>query len=178
MIHPTRRRLVGAFAASALLPASRWASAQSSAPRVLSFDHLHTGEKLRVEYFAGGQYLPDALGEVNQLLRDFRSNEVGTMDPKLLDLLHALALSTGSRKPFQIISGYRSPQTNLLLRERGGGGVAKRSLHMDGKAMDIRLADVPLGTLRQAALGLQAGGVGYYPQDAFVHVDTGRVRQW
>lgn len=172
----SRRRLVAALGAFplALGPLAARAAAES---RVLRFDHLHTGEKLSVEYFAGGAYLPDALGEVNHLLRDFRTGDVGQIDPALLDVLHALTLATGSRRPFQIISGYRSPATNEMLRQRSSG-VAGGSLHMQGQAIDIRLADVKLEALRDAALGLRAGGVGYYPASQFVHVDTGRVRAW
>jgi uncharacterized protein YcbK (DUF882 family) len=147
-------------------------------PRTLDFSHTHTGEALAVEYWARGTYLPDALEAVNRLLRDFRTGDVHPIDPGLLDMLHAVARITGSRKPFQVISGFRSPHTNTLLRERGGGGVAVGSLHMVGKAIDIRVGDVPLVKLRNAALSLKVGGVGYYPGSAFVHVDTGRVRQW
>lgn len=176
----SRRRLLRAFAASAPLAAlPRWAFADRAAePRSLVFSHLHTGERLSVEYWRSGAYLPDALAAVNRLLRDFRSGEVGTIEPRLLDLLFALGSSTGSRRPFEIISGYRSPQTNEALRLRGGGGVAKRSLHMDGCAIDIRLPGVPLSTLRDAALALGRGGVGHYPASNFVHLDTGRVRRW
>lgn len=168
----TRRRFVAALASSPWL-----ASAHASESRVLRFGHLHTGETLEVEYFSAGRYQPDALAAVNHLLRDFRSGEVGTMDPALLDLLHALRVSTGSRQPYEIISGYRSPATNRMLHERSTG-VATRSLHMSGQAIDIRVADVPLSQLRQAALSLQLGGVGFYPGSNFVHVDTGRVRAW
>ncbi|TXC67491.1 DUF882 domain-containing protein [Piscinibacter aquaticus] len=143
----------------------------------MSFSHLHTGERLEVEYFSAGRYLPDALGAVNRLLRDFRTGDVGTMDPALLDLLHALRERAGSCQPYEIISGYRSPATNRMLHERSSG-VATKSLHMSGQAIDIRVADVPLADLRQAALSLQRGGVGFYPGSNFVHVDTGRVRAW
>ena len=99
------------------------------------------------------------------------------MDPRLLDILHHLQQATGGKGPFEIISAFRSPQTNQMLRANGGG-VARRSLHMEGKAMDIRLRGVDTRRLRQAALELQAGGVGYYPSSDFIHVDTGRVRSW
>lgn len=168
----TRRRFVAALAASPVLAQGRGAE-----PRVLRFSHLHTGERLEVEYFSGGRYLSDALTEVNHLLRDFRSGDVGTIDPALLDLLHALRLQTGSERPFEIISGYRSPATNRMLHERSSG-VATKSLHMSGQAIDIRVADLPLASLRNAALSLALGGVGFYPGSNFVHVDTGRVRAW
>jgi uncharacterized protein YcbK (DUF882 family) len=168
----TRRCFVATLAAAPVL-----ARARSTDTRVLSFNHLHTGERLEVEYFSAGTYLPDALGEVNKLLRDFRSGDVGAIDPALLDVLHVLRERTGSRRPFQIISGYRSPATNRMLHERSAG-VATRSLHMQGQAIDVRLADVPLDKLRDAALAAGRGGVGYYPGSDFVHVDTGRVRAW
>lgn len=178
MKHLSRRRFVATLAAAApLVAVPRMALAKAATPRVLNFNHLHTGEKLEVEYFSAGDYLPDALDAVNHLLRDFRSGDVGTMDPALLDLLHGLHRSTGSRRPFQIISGYRSPATNSMLRDRSRG-VAKQSLHMKGQAIDIRLADVPLNHLRDAARAAGRGGVGYYPGSDFVHVDTGRVRHW
>lgn len=165
--------------APAFAAAPAWALRRPNEPRILAFDHLHTGERLReIEYFSGGSYLPDALGEINRVLRDFRTGEVAPIDPQLLDLLHALGGATGSVRPYQIISAYRSPATNAMLRERGGGGVATRSLHMTGQAIDIRVADVPLAQLRAAALSLGLGGVGYYPRSQFVHVDTGRVRSW
>lgn len=167
-----RRRFVTTLAA---LPVA--ARARSEPPRVLAFSHLHTGERLEVEYFAAGSYVPDALGAVNHLLRDFRSGDVGSIDPALLDLLHGLRERTGTQRPFQIISGYRSPATNRMLHERSSG-VATKSLHMSGQAIDIRLADVPLATLRDTALTLGRGGVGFYPGSDFVHVDTGRVRAW
>jgi uncharacterized protein YcbK (DUF882 family) len=154
-----------------------WASAASLAPRALSFSHLHTGERLEVEYFNRGQYLPDALAAVNRVLRDFRTNEIHQIDPTLLDLLHGLSGATGSRRPYEVISGFRSPHTNEMLRTQSTG-VATGSLHMVGKAIDIRVADVPLKALRDAAIGLRRGGVGYYAASNFVHVDTGRVRTW
>lgn len=155
-----------------------WARAAASEPRVLSFNHLHTGERLRnVEYFSSGGYLPDALTEINQLLRDFRTGDVAQMDPALLDVLHGLQQRTGSTQAFQIISAYRSPRTNDMLHQRSKG-VASGSLHLKGQAIDIRLGDVALPQLHQAALSMKAGGVGYYQASNFLHVDTGRVRQW
>jgi uncharacterized protein YcbK (DUF882 family) len=149
-------------------------------PRVsrrLRFDHLHTGEKLDVEYMTAGAYVPGALTSIDALLRDFRTGEQHAIDPGLLDLLHGLADSTGTSRPFEVISGYRSPTTNAQLRERSHG-VASGSLHMQGMAIDIRLGDVPLTQLRDAARALKRGGVGYYRASNFVHVDTGRVRTW
>jgi uncharacterized protein YcbK (DUF882 family) len=170
-----------ALAAPAILVAdSAFASLASSpamASRALSFHHTHTGETLTAEYFSRGSYVPVALTAINHHLRDFRTGEEHLIDPALLDLLHRLTAATETTKPFEVISGYRSPKTNQILREKSAG-VAASSLHMVGKAIDIRLADVPLAALRAAALGLKAGGVGFYPESDFVHVDTGRVRTW
>jgi uncharacterized protein YcbK (DUF882 family) len=153
------------------------AFAQPLAPRVLRFDHLHTGEKLAIEYWKGGAYESEGLGAINRLMRDFRTGDVHPIDPSLLDLLHDLAETTGTRRPFEIISAYRSPATNATLHSHSDG-VASKSLHLKGKAIDVRLADVPLHQLRRAALNSRRGGVGYYPASNFVHVDTGRVRTW
>ena len=151
--------------------------AESLEIRALEFDHLHTGERLSVEYFDRGTYLPDALETVNHFLRDFRTGDVHEIDPRLLDVLHRVTGATGSTRPYQVISGYRSPATNEMLRQRNEG-VAVGSLHMVGQAIDVRLGDVPLPELRNAALTLRLGGVGYYPASDFVHIDTGRVRRW
>lgn len=182
MQHPARRRFLLAGAATlplAGVPSLARATAPAAVPRVLRFSHLHTGEKLSVEYFAGGGYLGDALEAVNRLLRDFRTGDVGAIDQALLDQLHAVRVATGSTAPFQVISGFRSSATNEALRGRSErSGVARRSLHLDGRAIDIRLADVALPRLRDAALALRMGGVGFYPGSGFVHLDTGRVRAW
>ena len=180
-----RRRFLGigaTAAAGAMVPSRvRAAGVTKTAPeRVLSFFNTHTGERLRTAYCCGGVYQPQALSEINHILRDFRANEIKPIDPKLLDLLHELGGTLEVDQPFHIISGYRSPHTNTLLRERGGNttGVASRSLHMDGKAIDIRVPGVQLDRLRGAARSLKLGGVGFYPSSNFVHVDTGRVRYW
>jgi uncharacterized protein YcbK (DUF882 family) len=148
--------------------------------RALSFVHTHTAERMEIAYAVGGQYQAEALAKLNHLLRDFRTGESKPIDPKLFDLLHELTVELGNDTPFHIISGYRSPHTNKMLQARGGAntGVASKSLHMVGKAMDIRVPDVKLKTLREAAADLKRGGVGYYPSSNFVHVDTGRVRYW
>lgn len=177
----SRRRFLGigaAAGAAALLPVR--ALAAEDAVRTLSFFHTHTGERLRAPYSRGGEYDPAALEAVNRILRDFRTDEVKPIDVALLDLLADLGATVGAGEPFHVISGYRSPHTNSMLRTRGGAasGVASGSLHMVGKAIDIRLPGVRLDTLRRAALSLRRGGVGYYPASDFVHVDTGRVRFW
>lgn len=173
MNKPSRRRFVAALGVFPFASMQAWAESA----RTLRFDHLHTGEKLEIEYFAGGSYVAEALVSVNHFLRDFRTGDVGRIDAGLLDVLAGLAAATGSRRPFEVISGYRSVVTNEALRQHSAG-VASGSLHTRGQAIDIRLADVPLGTLRDAARSLRAGGVGFYPTSNFVHVDTGRVRFW
>lgn len=154
------------------------ARAVEGAERVVALDHTHTREQIRQIYAVGDRYLTQGLDVLNHFLRDHYSGEVGQMDPQLFDQLHRVRLLLGARMPYQVISGYRSPRTNEHLRQTRGGGVATRSLHMDGRAIDIRLPGVPLAELRDAALSLQAGGVGYYPGEQFVHLDTGRVRRW
>ncbi len=148
-----------------------------SASRALNFYHTHTGEKLAVSYGCPGCYDPRALLRVNHFLRDFRTDEVHAIDPKLLDILFDVQCTLGHRGTFEVISGYRSPKTNKFLRARSSG-VAKHSLHMAGKAIDIRLTGVPTRKIRQCALSLKRGGVGYYRTSDFVHLDTGRVRHW
>ncbi len=145
--------------------------------RSLSFYHTHTGESLSVTYYRDGGYVPEALERLNRFLRDFRTEEQIEMDPSVFDILHEILEITQSEAPFEVISAYRSPATNEMLRGRSGG-VAKNSQHLRGKAIDVRLADVELEKLRDVALELKLGGVGYYPGSNFVHVDTGRVRRW
>lgn len=145
--------------------------------RVLAFRHLHTGETLRLTYWSNGQYLDESLSEINHLLRDFRTGERYKMDRELMDLLYRLQVSTGNNRAFEIISGYRSPKTNAMLRT-GSSGVAKKSLHMQGQAIDVRLPGTDLKHLHRAALEAKAGGVGLYTGSNFLHLDTGRVRNW
>jgi uncharacterized protein YcbK (DUF882 family) len=129
------------------------------------------------EYWLKGQYLPDAMAEINRVLRDFRTHEVYPIDPKLIDLLNELHRNLGSQEAFHVISGYRSPASNSALQGTSDG-VATKSLHMQGMAIDIRLPDREIADVHRAALALQAGGVGYYPASDFVHVDVGHVRRW
>ncbi len=180
-INIKRRRLlqgialsVPGFMLSAYSPASL---AAFSKQRALSFHHLHTNEKLTVKYFADNRFLPDALGTINQFLRDFRTGDQHPIDSRLLDILYWVQKTTGSNGIYEVISGYRSPETNDFLRNNNKG-VAKRSLHMQGKAIDIRLTDVDTKLLQKAAIKLQAGGVGYYQDSNFVHLDTGQFRTW
>ena len=145
-------------------------------PRSLSFYHTHTGERLTVAYCESGRYVPDALRAIDHLLRDFRSEKTHAIDRRLLDQLFALATCCGGRT-FEVISGYRSPQTNAMLRQTTAG-VAAHSLHLDGRAIDVRLEGFDTAKLHRAALAMARGGVGFYPQSDFVHLDTGRFRTW
>lgn len=175
-----RRRLLGlglAAAATGLAPAASWAAQTPAGDRSLTFYNTHTDEKLSATYFRGNNLDQGALKDINYILRDFRTGDVFHMDLKLLDLLTELHRKTGSKQPFQIISGYRSPKTNQMLSSESSG-VAKHSMHLDGKAIDIRLADVQLKDLRDTAMSMKRGGVGMYVSSNFVHVDTGRVRYW
>ena len=153
------------------------ARAALAGARDLAMAHTHTHEQLDLVYAVHERYLPESLGRLNRFLRDHYSGEVGQMDPQLFDLLHRVRQMLGSTAAFEIISGYRSAQTNAMLRG-ASGGVASRSLHMDGRAVDVRITDLPTPTLRSAAVALRAGGVGYYATSDFVHLDTGRVRTW
>jgi uncharacterized protein YcbK (DUF882 family) len=153
------------------------APAAAIEPRRVVLHNLHTGEALDAVYWDQGRYVPDALVSVNKVLRDYRTNDVHAMDPRLLDLLHEVHGRVGADKPFQVISGYRSPHTNALLHARSGQ-VAAHSLHMDGMAIDVRMEGVALDHLHKAALDLKVGGVGLYPTSDFVHMDIGRVRRW
>jgi uncharacterized protein YcbK (DUF882 family) len=151
--------------------------ASTTTVRSLSFIHTHTGEELTAAYWRAGRYQPDQLSRVNRLLRDFRTDEVHVIDPRLLDLLFDLQFKTGSNRPFQVISGYRSPKTNEMLRH-SSDGVAQHSMHLVGRAIDIRLDGFPTRRLGELARGLGRGGVGFYRASDFVHVDTGRIRFW
>lgn len=155
-----------------------WAAVErKTGERELSFYNLHTGESLKTSYWVDGEYVPESLADINHILRDYRTNDVLPMQLPLLELLYTLNGVLAVPRPFQIISGYRSPRTNAFLAANSGG-VAKHSLHMQGMAVDIHVEGVPLDQLRRAAAGLQVGGVGYYPASGFVHVDIGRVRSW
>ncbi|HSR58575.1 MAG TPA: YcbK family protein [Candidatus Binataceae bacterium] len=166
-------------AASAMVPGAAMAALKviSRKPRALSFYNLHTGESLKTVYYENGKYLPEALAQVNYILRDFRQNEIKPIDPKLLDLLAGIHNRLDIDAPFDVISGYRSPKTNAMLHAHSEG-VAAHSLHIDGKAIDIRVPGRDLSTLHRVAISMFGGGVGYYPRSDFVHVDTGRIRYW
>ena len=180
--HLTRRRVLQWGAAglfSAAIPGRGFAGVRgfSKRERALSFYNTHTGEELEVVYWARGRYLDQALTGIDHILRDHRTGDTKPIDVRLLDLAHALGERLGNQGPFHIISGYRSAKTNALLRA-GSNGVAGKSLHLKGKALDIRMPDTDLPVLHRAAVDLKGGGVGYYPGPDFVHIDVGRVRYW
>lgn len=176
-----RRRILrfgaGLFAAGGLTMLGATPPRAAVGSRNLSFHNLHTGENLNVTYWADGRPIPEALAEVNHILRDFRTNEILPIDLRLLDLLHRVRNALDTTTPFHIISGYRSPATNKKL-SGNGGGVAKRSLHMQGKAIDVHVPGRPLHLVHKAAVAQKSGGVGKYPKSGFVHMDVGRVRYW
>jgi uncharacterized protein YcbK (DUF882 family) len=165
----------GAARSALAAPAVRTRTAANT--RRLFLHNLHTGDTVRTVYWADGQYVDGALDEARHALRDWRNGQQHAMDPRLFDVFHDLSTRLETDRPFQIISGYRSPATNAAMHARSSG-VAEHSLHMQGMATDIRIEGVQLAHLRRAALDLGRGGVGFYPQSNFVHVDTGRVRQW
>lgn len=174
----SRRRFLklGMLAAALPLPAAAGVR-QFEAERQLGFRNLHTEETLDLTYWAEGDFLPESLAEINHILRDHRTNEVAAIDTQLLDLLYRVRAALGTTRPFEIISGYRSPTSNQKLAENTSG-VAKHSLHLEGKAIDVRIPGISLADLRRAGLDLRGGGVGYYPDSNFVHLDVGRVRTW
>jgi len=179
----SRRRILragalvaGASAAGLLMRSTRAGEGRVIVKRV-ALKNLHTPESLDLEFFRGDAYVPDALAAIQVLLRDYRNGEQHAIDPPLLDYLYDVAMRVGVDPVFSVISGYRSPQTNELLRERSSG-VARRSLHLEGRAIDVRLAGVDCADLARSALELGRGGVGYYGKSDFVHLDTGAFRTW
>ena len=176
----SRRGFLGRIATilplALILPWRRTAAPKPES-RSLRFRHAHTDERLTVAYWENGRYVPEALERADRFLRDFRTGDVHEIDPALFDILHDLLGATGSTGVYEVISGYRSPKTNEMLRGQGRA-VAKNSMHMQGRAIDVRLTGVKTSRLRDAALALKRGGVGYYEKSDFVRVDTGRVRRW
>jgi uncharacterized protein YcbK (DUF882 family) len=178
----SRRRFLKGLACGSLLTIGAPKTVQAafsgfSNHKTLSFEHHHTGETLKLTYYEHGRYSYGALDEISYFLRDYHNDAVRSVDPALLDQLYDVKLLLGTNKPFHIVSGYRSPQTNATLR-RHSRGVARQSLHMEGRAVDIRMEGVSARTIRNAALNLQRGGVGFYPNSNFVHLDTGDIRTW
>lgn len=174
-------KYMGCFGIFSFFPKSSLARVINSIydeERLLYFYNIHTGEYLKEVYWFRGNYNEESLKKIFYILRDFRVNEIKPIDVKLLDTIYILRkVLEVENKPINIISGYRSPKTNNLLREKSSG-VAKHSLHLEGRAIDINIEGIPLSTLRDAAKSLKAGGVGYYPSSGFVHIDTGRIRYW
>jgi uncharacterized protein YcbK (DUF882 family) len=157
------------------------AAARASAPervRSLSFHNLHTDERLTTVYWEHGAYVPAALEQIDAILRDHRTGDTRPIAPGLIDLVHAMMSQLRTSEPIQVVSGYRSAATNALLHAEDPTGVAGNSLHVAGEALDLCLGNRPLRAVRDAALSLRAGGVGYYPRTGFVHVDIGRPRTW
>jgi uncharacterized protein YcbK (DUF882 family) len=178
----SRRQLLklgSLIAGTALVPGAALAAVRVPYPpeRALRFYNLHTGESLSTVHCENGRYVDGALKEINYILRDFQANEIKPIDPRLLDLLYSLNRRLYTQEPFHVISGYRSPATNAMLAAHSEG-VARRSLHIEGKAADIRVPNRRLWEVWQAAIDLWSGGVGFYPRSDFVHVDVGRVRFW
>lgn len=174
-----RRRFLGLglAAAAAVAPVPAWAKAAPRKGRALSFVHAHTGERLNVVYFADGRYVPSALQQINYILRDHRINAIKPVSPQLLDMLHALGQRLGGAGTFEVLSAYRSAETNALLSRRNRS-VAKHSLHIEAKAIDIRIPGFRASEIARTARAMHGGGVGYYPRRGFVHVDVGDVRTW
>jgi uncharacterized protein YcbK (DUF882 family) len=172
-------KILAQTALCSVLPVSALAAIERfSAPkRSLFMYNIHTDQELDVRYYAQGRYQPDALKQINYLLRDYRTGEIKPIRKELLNLLYSISRTLDGPAQFHIISGYRSPETNAMLRRRSKQ-VAKNSLHMKGEAVDIRIPDYDTRRLRNVCMKLKAGGVGYYPESDFVHVDIGRVRYW
>jgi uncharacterized protein YcbK (DUF882 family) len=147
-------------------------------PRALSLHHMHTDERISLVYRVGDRYKRSALQELNQFLRDFRTGDTVAIDPQLFDILYDVKVALGDPEArYEILSAYRSPKTNAMLRAEGHG-VARNSMHLYGQAIDVRFPDLATSHIRSAALSLGRGGVGYYPSSNFVHMDTGKVRHW
>ncbi len=166
------------FLAAGLLPSNGFSAlAPKDERRHLSFFNTHTNERLSICYFKNGSYCRNAMGRINHILRDHRTGEVKKIDPALLDRLARIHQELGCSTPYHVISGYRSPKTNAMLRKQSRG-VAKNSYHMRGKAIDIRLPGCNIHQLRSTCLAMKEGGVGYYPSAEFIHLDTGDFRTW
>jgi|TARA_R100000501_G_scaffold18412_1_gene38626 uncharacterized protein YcbK (DUF882 family) len=177
-IFSTGAKALAGGAAVLSFPHIARADVLAASEKRLSFFNTHTSEKTRSLFWADGQPIAEGLKEIDHILRDWRTGDVEVMDRDLLDLLHGLTAKVGrAEEELHIISGYRSPKTNNMLRSQSSG-VAKKSLHQQGKAIDIRLPGTELPKLRNAAMAMKAGGVGYYESSQFIHVDTGRVRYW
>lgn len=179
-VHSHRRRflLKAGVATAGLILGPQLAMAAAKKDRLLMMTNPHTGEKIRTIYWTPTEgYIRESLASVSHFMRDFRQNQVKDVDPALLDIVHAISMNIGSHRKFEVMSGYRSPKTNRMLRRRSRN-VAKKSYHMRAKAMDFQVKNVSSQNLRKVALALKKGGVGYYPGARYIHVDTGTVRTW
>ncbi len=177
-MHPSRQRILICLLSIGLLSTTTQpGDARALDARQLSFYHTHTEELLDIVFFENGEYVDSALEEINHFLRDFRTGDVTVMDPGLLDPIYDIRETIESDGTYEVISAYRSPKTNEMLRTRSGG-VARNSQHLLGTAIDVRLEDIPIEVLRDTALAMRRGGVGFYRKADFVHIDTGRVRRW
>lgn len=165
------------LASAISMPALARNASAASGERTLRLYNTHTGESLRSVFWSQGQFVPESLADINKLLRDHRNNSIAEIDPELLVLLNRVSARFGSGQVLHVISGYRSPESNALLAA-ASDGVAKHSMHLEGKAIDIRMPGRDLASLHRAALAAKGGGVGYYPSSQFVHLDTGRPRHW
>ncbi len=171
--------LVPSFPHLGFAAGRNFSASRKSDTREIAFRNSHTGESFSGVYRVGNKYLPDAFDEINMVLRDFRNNEVFPIDPHIVDIIYTVKRMTGRREPYEIISGYRSPRTNEMLRHASvESGVAKNSLHTTGRAIDLRIPGYTTRRIRDAGVSLRAGGVGYYPDSDFVHLDCGKVRVW
>lgn len=177
MLHQHHYQHLSSYKPSPYLNTHSVFDRNSPSHKVLAFHNTHTGDQLKLTYFEQGRYIKDALHEINHLFRDYHDGSVHPIDPALLDQLYDLKHTLEVRKPFHIVSGYRSPATNADLRKHSDG-VAKNSLHMEGRAIDIRIEGLDTRRIRNAALAMRRGGVGYYGRSDFVHLDTGSVRDW
>ncbi len=165
-------------AATAIVPPEVFSAFERrSEERIICLHNVYTKENIEMTYWRDGKYLPEGLAHINHLCRDARTGRVKPIKRELIDLLYGIQQKLKIEEPFHIISGYRSPRSNAIL-SKINKGVAKNSMHMYGKAADIRVPGYSLKGIRRAAMKLQAGGVGYYPRSKFVHVDVGNVRYW
>lgn len=174
----SKRRFLKSVACGSLLTLGLPEIAKASPSRMplsksIAIENVHTGDKLRLTYFENGRYVREAMHEISYALRDYHTDDVYPIDPSLIDQLYDLKNTLEITRPFHIVSGYRCPTTNAHLRK-----AAKHSLHMEGRAIDIKIQGLQTRTIRDAALSLRSGGVGYYPYANFVHLDTGAVRTW
>ncbi len=177
VLHRHQHQHLSAYEPSSRMNVRSMLNRNSPSHKMLAFHNTHTGDQLALTYFEQGRYIKDALHEINHLFRDYHDGTVHPIDLALLDQLYDLKHTLEVRKPFHIVSGYRSPATNADLRKHSDG-VAKNSLHMEGRAIDIRVEGLDTRRIRNAALAMQRGGVGYYERSDFVHLDTGSVRTW